>query len=485
MRKKHLGLALICAAVFLAVPVLAEDAVIKDSMDFATMYEDKEDDYYSWDASHKVLTLRDGFRMDVGSNEKDAIVIPGGTMVFVEGNAAIASADDCIFVKCTIPGSVTIILKKDAVLSLHAAGDGIETEGNLSIVGEDRDSSTLRVDAEEYGIVTKKDIHTKDCTVDIDSRKTCMRAFEQGGDDAFEEFQNILVENSILSLRTEAHKDSTSNITRPDPTMHAGKTVTITDSTAVMDSAGMAITATDTSIDITNSSLDITAGKRGINTENGKIRIDSSRIDMIADGAGFSARGDKSGAINTIEITNTSLDVTVISENILFNSDLLTFDDKVVLYGANGRRLTNIPIRYTEDLVVVKSYKTSEVAEKAEDFNHCYFGNTPVHRLVTAADTSIYIEKTLGSMQTVSFSGEGTGALSGLWRAFGSTINLNRYTPAAREGCTFTGWYADAACTKPVTRLVVTGDMELYAGWEEIPAAEEETAETAADAAAE
>jgi uncharacterized repeat protein (TIGR02543 family) len=88
-------------------------------------------------------------------------------------------------------------------------------------------------------------------------------------------------------------------------------------------------------------------------------------------------------------------------------------------------------------------------------------------------------------MQTISFSGEGTGALSGLWRAFGSTINLNRYTPAAREGCTFTGWYTDPACTKPVTRLVVTGDMELYAGWEEIPAAEEETAETAADAAAE
>ena len=88
-------------------------------------------------------------------------------------------------------------------------------------------------------------------------------------------------------------------------------------------------------------------------------------------------------------------------------------------------------------------------------------------------------------MQTVSFSGEGTGALSDLWRAFGSTINLNRYTPAAREGYTFTGWYADAACTKPVTRLVVTGDMELYAGWEEIPAAEEETAAETAETTAE
>jgi uncharacterized repeat protein (TIGR02543 family) len=63
-----------------------------------------------------------------------------------------------------------------------------------------------------------------------------------------------------------------------------------------------------------------------------------------------------------------------------------------------------------------------------------------------------------------------------LCRAFGSTINLTKITPAAREGYTFTGWYADAACTKPITRLVVTGDMEIYAGWEPI-AVEEETAE--------
>ncbi|MBQ4607160.1 MAG: InlB B-repeat-containing protein, partial [Clostridia bacterium] len=45
------------------------------------------------------------------------------------------------------------------------------------------------------------------------------------------------------------------------------------------------------------------------------------------------------------------------------------------------------------------------------------------------------------------------------------------------EGYTFTGWYADAACTKPITRLVVTGDMEIYAGWEAIAVEEETEAE--------
>ena len=89
------------------------------------------------------------------------------------------------------------------------------------------------------------------------------------------------------------------------------------------------------------------------------------------------------------------------------------------------------------------------------------------------------------SMKTISFAGDGAAALDGLWRAYGSTINLTRITPAAREGYTFTGWYADEACTRPITRLVVTGDMELYAGWEPIPVEEEEEeteAETTAEA---
>ncbi|MBQ8402520.1 MAG: InlB B-repeat-containing protein, partial [Clostridia bacterium] len=94
----------------------------------------------------------------------------------------------------------------------------------------------------------------------------------------------------------------------------------------------------------------------------------------------------------------------------------------------------------------------------------------------TAGDATEYIEKTFRSMKTVTFSGDGASALSGLWRAFGSTINLTKITPEAREGYTFTGWYADPACTKPITKLVVTGDMELYAGWEEIAVEEEEEA---------
>ena len=100
-----------------------------------------------------------------------------------------------------------------------------------------------------------------------------------------------------------------------------------------------------------------------------------------------------------------------------------------------------------------------------------------MNRLVTAADTTVYIESVFRSLRDITFSGEGTETLPDLCRALGSTVNLKNITPAARKGYTFTGWYTDAACTEAVTKIVVIGDMELYAGWEEIPAEEEAASE--------
>lgn len=51
------------------------------------------------------------------------------------------------------------------------------------------------------------------------------------------------------------------------------------------------------------------------------------------------------------------------------------------------------------------------------------------------------------------------------------TIATDTFTPAAptRRGCTFAGWYSDAACKKKVTQIKrgSTGDITLYAKWTE------------------
>ncbi|WP_164510378.1 S-layer homology domain-containing protein [Agathobaculum sp. Marseille-P7918] len=53
--------------------------------------------------------------------------------------------------------------------------------------------------------------------------------------------------------------------------------------------------------------------------------------------------------------------------------------------------------------------------------------------------------------------------------ASGTTVQLTKVP--TREGYTFTGWYADAALTKPVTEIKMTAKTTVYAGWEitEVP----------------
>lgn len=48
--------------------------------------------------------------------------------------------------------------------------------------------------------------------------------------------------------------------------------------------------------------------------------------------------------------------------------------------------------------------------------------------------------------------------------ASGTTVQLTKVP--TREGYTFTGWYADAALTKPVTEIKMTAKTTVYAGWE-------------------
>ena len=52
-------------------------------------------------------------------------------------------------------------------------------------------------------------------------------------------------------------------------------------------------------------------------------------------------------------------------------------------------------------------------------------------------------------------------------RESGTVMELSEYVPV-REGYTFTGWYADAELTQPVTEVTLDNTKTIYAGWEKI-----------------
>ena len=406
MKKRTVLLAGLAAAMMMAVPALAEDAVITEPLDFVyDVYSNPSSNYYTWDASTQTLTLKDGFKMDVSEIDNDGIIVAPGTTIVVEGDADI-SADDCIYVpdkEENFDETVTVQLKNGADLTLTAYDNGIDididTYCSLAIIGDNRDSCTLTVNApEDEGIWVDYDITIKNVTLSV---------YTEDEEGIYSSMGFITIDNSKIKIVCEEE---------------------------CIDAAA-GITITNTSLDLTSTDGD------------GVLDVDSDS------------------------------DLGITLEYAYANN--IHLDSQFVLYGENGKRLTNTPIAYSADLITIEYYDD-------ESYNEYWaYNGTPVYRLVTAADTSIYIEKTLGSLKTVSFSGDGAEALDGLVRAFGSTINLTKIVPAAREGYTFTGWYADPACTKPITKLVVTGNMEIYAGWELIPVEEEETAETAVEAAAE
>ena len=49
----------------------------------------------------------------------------------------------------------------------------------------------------------------------------------------------------------------------------------------------------------------------------------------------------------------------------------------------------------------------------------------------------------------------------------GTVMDLSEYVPV-HEGYTFTGWYADAELTQPVTEVTLDNTKTIYAGWKEI-----------------
>ena len=67
---------------------------------------------------------------------------------------------------------------------------------------------------------------------------------------------------------------------------------------------------------------------------------------------------------------------------------------------------------------------------------------------------------------TLNFETNGGSAIALLRKISGTTVDLTAYTPT-RSGYIFTGWYADKALTEKITKVKLTGNTTVYAGWQE------------------
>ncbi len=73
---------------------------------------------------------------------------------------------------------------------------------------------------------------------------------------------------------------------------------------------------------------------------------------------------------------------------------------------------------------------------------------------------------------TLTFDTNDGGNIMPVRKLFKTVVNLSSYIPE-REGYEFLGWYSDAALTKRVTKVQLTRNMTVYAGWEKLEDIEE------------
>ena len=65
---------------------------------------------------------------------------------------------------------------------------------------------------------------------------------------------------------------------------------------------------------------------------------------------------------------------------------------------------------------------------------------------------------------TLHFETNGGSAITDMWEANNTRINLTKYVPT-RQGHTFNGWYSDQSLTNQISEVSLTKNMTVYAGW--------------------
>lgn len=190
-----------------------------------------EGDKWSWDPETKTLTLKDGF--SIYCNDDDAITLPDGSVVVVEGEAAIISGYD----------------------------DGIQGE-SLTIRGGA--GSRLTISADDDGIYCD-DVLIEDCTLNI-----------QSGSDGVYAYGSITVRRSVLNI------DSGDECLDSD---YSGKGVTIEHSTLrlVSDEEGIETYEGDVIITDSDVNIDTTSEEEGIYAfGDGNITVTGGRLVIAA-----------------------------------------------------------------------------------------------------------------------------------------------------------------------------------------------------------
>ena len=97
-----------------------------------------------------------------------------------------------------------------------------------------------------------------------------------------------------------------------------------------------------------------------------------------------------------------------------------------------------------------------------------YFNDAEGTQEISYEDT--IIPKLQGSTTiyyALHFETNGGEDMNSVVKESGTVMDLSEYVPV-REGYTFTGWYADAELTQPVTEVTLDNTKTIYAGWKEI-----------------
>ena len=91
-------------------------------------------------------------------------------------------------------------------------------------------------------------------------------------------------------------------------------------------------------------------------------------------------------------------------------------------------------------------------------------GDTFIMPALNVTVKAVFERRIITTYYTLTFDTNGGTKLPSIRRVSGSTVDLSAYVPT-REGCTFTGWYADAGLTQKITEIRLTGNRTVYAGW--------------------
>lgn len=129
-------------------------------LDFTGTKKPEPDDSWTWDEESLTLTLKDGFYLSV--NDDDAILIPDGTTIKVEGSAYIAS-----YTNYAIEGENAFSIEgtsADAQLRLVGSNDGLYNMRRGAITIKDCD---VAIRAQGYGIDSFSDLIITGSTLDI------------------------------------------------------------------------------------------------------------------------------------------------------------------------------------------------------------------------------------------------------------------------------------------------------------------------------